>query len=93
MSLPFADRSDWVWRWLVTPAWLRLHRVVGYVERDDDEMMGVSDAVTACGLRRPFLRMPGMLSRMMLPRCKHCCRKLGVVDGAGAPYNSGMHED
>jgi len=34
--------------------------------------------------------MPGIFSRMGAPRCKACCRALGLPEGDGAPYNSNL---
>jgi hypothetical protein len=31
--------------------------------------------------------MPGIFSRMGAPRCKRCCKAVGIPAGNGAPYN------
>lgn len=46
---------------------------------------------TVCGVSG-FLRVPGIFSRMSLPRCAECCKRVGVPDGKGNPYNEGMDE-
>ena len=88
--LPFGRKNQWHWRWMVLPSWRVLHRVAsGVVE--EDEFVGVRKGVTVCGLRGT-LQMPGIFSRMGRPRCVHCCKRLGVPQGNGAPYNQGMHD-
>lgn len=79
--------QHWHSRWLVFPdSWDRLHRVAE-IEWDDEDMTG-GYGVTVCG-RRGRLIMPGLISRLSLPRCAHCCRMLGVPRGNGSPYQSG----
>jgi hypothetical protein len=76
-------------RWLVIPGtWSKLHRVTG--GRTDEEHIAVNYATTACGLAPRRMVMPGVISRLGLPRCAHCCKKLGVSRGDGAPFNHGM---
>lgn len=82
--------DHWHSLWLVLPeTWARLHRVAEIVWTDDDMTRGVG--ATVCG-RRGDLVMPGLLSRMGLPRCAHCCRLAGIPRGDGAPYNRGIKE-
>jgi hypothetical protein len=45
--------------------------------------------VTVCG-REGILQMPGVLSRMYLPWCLHCCKTLEIPTGNGAPFNEGI---
>lgn len=91
--LPFTRKAEWRFRWLVTESWEVLHRVVAGTKSEGGPNCGVgaADATTACGLRRPFLAMPGVLSRMGRPRCKRCCRAVGVPQGNGAPFNQGIN--
>lgn len=87
--------DDWRSRWLVLPSSNALHRISeiewgvysdGELEyMKDEQISGYGKAV--CGAKGDF-QMPGMFSRMGRPRCKHCCRLLGIPDGHGAPYNS-----
>ena len=92
-TLPFADDSQWRWRWVRRPDGrsLSLHRVLFYREVDDGwaKIYGV---ITVCG--RAFKRtgMPGILSRMGAPRCRACCRRLGIAEGDGAPFNAHIEE-
>jgi hypothetical protein len=44
------------------------------------------EGTTACG-RSGRLDMPGIFSRMGAPRCKQCCKKVGIPAGKGAPAN------
>jgi hypothetical protein len=74
---------------MVLPSWRVLHRVASGVVEEDD-FVGVRKGVTVCG-QRGTLQMPGIFSRMGRPRCKRCCKRLGVPPGNGAPYNEGMH--
>jgi hypothetical protein len=43
-------------------------------------------AVMTCGLRGAF-RIPGIISRMNMPRCARCCDRLGISRGDGSPKN------
>ena len=82
--------DNWRSRWLVFPgAWNRLHRVseIGW---EGEDMIG-GHGTTLCG-RTGYLTMPGMFSRMGLPRCAHCCRLVGVPRGNGAPANCHIEE-
>src|ERR1700686_4578955 len=75
------------WRWVIFPGGRRLHRVskldIEAVEKSG-ETGGPGE--TVCG-RRGTLIMPGVLSRMGLPRCHHCCRMISMPDGLGNPRN------
>lgn len=90
-ALPqFGD--DWRRRWLVLPSWNRLHRVAEIRWEDDDGEDGPrGSGHTVCGLGGD-LAIPGIFSRLNLPRCKHCCRILGIPDGDGAPANQHIEE-
>ena len=81
--------DHWRSRWLVLPGWNRLHRI-SEIEWEDAEMVS-GEGVTVCGLRG-FMFMPGMVSRLYLERCAHCCRLVGIAPGAGAPFNKGITE-
>lgn len=77
-------------RWLVLPAWGVLHRVSAIEwSADHDETQG--QGVTCCG-RSGVLAMPGVFSRIGLPRCKRCCKVAGVPEGNGAPFNHDIEE-
>jgi len=78
---------DWRCRWLVLPSWQRLHRVAAITWEDNDKIAGYG--VTAC-CRFGHLKMPGLFSRMGLPRCSVCCDVTGVPLGDGAPFNAGI---
>ncbi len=75
-------------RWLVLPvSWNRLHRIAE-MNWEDGEMIA-GRGVTLCG-RRGRMCMPGVCSRLGLPRCAHCCRLAGVPRGDGVPWNQGI---
>jgi len=88
------DDDHWRSRWLVFPSWNRLHRVVS-IDWDDcdgeDPVMISGPGTILCG-RTGYLQMPGIFGRMGLERCRVCCRRAGVPEGAGAPYNQGIEE-
>ena len=88
---PLDVGTDWRMAWWVLPGWRRLHRVSELVP---DRLHGhaLGEGVTVCG-QRGSLAMPGLFSRMGLPRCAHCCRILGCPPGDGAPYNHGLGVD
>ena len=78
--------------WLVLPSWNRLHRVVDmrWVGGEwDIECMGEGRAL--CGASGEFC-VPGFLSRMGLPRCAHCCDRLGIPRGSGNTINAHITE-
>ena len=82
-------RKNWRSRWLVTPRWGALHRI-STIEWQEVEDYGGSlvhgEGKSVCGVQAHFM-MPGFLDRMDLPRCKKCCRALGLPPGSGAPFN------
>ena len=88
MSIPV---SDWRLRWLYSsdPRAAVLHRVSSIrwrkPERDWGKTIGLG--VTVCGVRMS-LSVPGVLSRMGMPRCSKCCFAMGIPDGVGAPFNA-----
>jgi len=85
--------DHWRSRWLVLPKWDRLHRVSEITwegeDAEDDPRQGTG--TTLCG-RKGYLQMPGMISRLALPRCAHCCRLAGIPRGDGAPFNDDIEE-
>lgn len=80
-------------RWLVLPSWGALHRVSSIAWDDGLEWIS-GTGTTVCG-RRGRLSMPGLFSRMGLPRCAQCCAAVGIPPGEGAPFNAlrGMQAD
>jgi len=44
------------------------------------------DLPAVCGIRAQW-QLPGIFTRMGGDRCRHCCRKLGIAWGLGAPFN------
>lgn len=84
------SRKRWRSRWMVFPnSWRVLHRVSSAKWRDVDEYGGsyvVGRGTMVCGASGEIF-MPGILSRMGLPRCKKCCAALGIPGGNGSPFN------
>lgn len=81
----------WKQAWKVLPSSRVLHRVAvvnGPLEgwSDDPDDVTWIRGVTCCG-REGDLIMPGLFSRMGLPRCAGCCRAAGVGSGGGIPGN------
>lgn len=82
----WCDEHHWRAEWLVLPSWGKLHKLRDATElREDYVPIGVI-GTTECG-RAGWLVMPGIFSRMGLPRCTQCCRKLHLPVGDGAPQN------
>lgn len=91
------------WRWLYAhPGYRVLHRIAVMTANSDDERgrwdfaSRACTGVAVCGyepkgdgkrLPRGLFFMPGIFSRMGLPRCAKCCRKLGLPPGNGTPWN------
>lgn len=75
-----------------------LHRIKSFrtggthtaCDKLDMGIRGVGGAYAVCGARGSF-QMPGLFSRMGAKRCKDCCRKLGIDQGRGAPFNDGIN--
>ncbi|HEY5990455.1 MAG TPA: hypothetical protein VIV12_29310 [Streptosporangiaceae bacterium] len=79
--------------WLVTGKWNRLHAVPGAAITRDQIEMAIEfgwrlepTATALCGLDASWT-MPGTFSRLGLPRCAHCCRRLRIPPGNGTPAN------
>lgn len=77
--------------WLTTGRWQRLHAIPGATVTAQQMRTAIDEAqpitaTTACGLQRRW-DMPGIASRLALPRCPHCCRALGIPAGTGTPAN------
>jgi hypothetical protein len=82
--------------WVVTFDGGRLHHIT-LSEADaqaleDDGTLGVEDRSTGpfrldCGRRVRGLSIPGVFSRMSLPRCWRCCIAMNLPTGVGSPRN------
>lgn len=73
------------WDWVCNIGFRKLHAPAYW---DDPEFDGfVEDGRTVCGLTG-YLTIPGIYSRMGLPRCKRCCSMTGMPHGNGSPKNS-----
>lgn len=87
-ALPFQARIEWRSRWvqMTEGRSTSLHRVAQLDDPAAWTDMPYGTGRTVCGLRGS-VGMPGFISRMSAPRCRKCCKALGVPRGNGAPYN------
>lgn len=77
--------------WLTSVVgWYRLHYIPGVTYDDWDNWWEDDNAdhevIAICGTRF-IATLPGIFSRMGLPRCAHCCDKLTIPRGNGAALN------
>lgn len=100
---PLSDRVNVThWRWLYAPPNYRvLHRLAAMTWNSDDDPEAdyagrCCTGVAVCGyatkgdggrIRSGMFFMPGIFSRMGLPRCAKCCAKVGLPKGDGTPWN------
>ena len=77
--------DDWRRDWLYFANGERLHRVVAITWREDCGLTS-GPGETLCG-RSGRLSIPGIMSRMGMPRCVRCCKLTGIPRGDGAPFN------
>lgn len=97
MRQPWDTGDDWRRRWVQSIKKPVLHRLsddaVENVEGQDNDFAGVNfRGTTMCGRKSPHWFMPGIFSRMDAPRCKQCCRILGLSEGNGCPANYNIEE-
>lgn len=89
-ALPMFDNPKK--RWVQTPSYraIALHRVRS-MKNEDWEADGYvpigGPGETVCGIKAR-LHMPGVFSRMGAPRCRKCCKMIGIPPGAGIPFNN-----
>lgn len=74
------------WDWVVTWVGERLHHAASLEDPDRFEVDTAGDGATTCGLAT-MLFVPGIFSRLTMPRCAHCCDRLGIARGVGSPKN------
>lgn len=80
--------------WFVSKSWNRLHAVphdawTSAHRADITQDGGVFTPIRlACGRTASRLFIPGVISRLSLPRCKGCCKAAGLPGGTGSPKNS-----
>jgi len=81
---PLASRVTVEWDWVVNGGNRVLHAPRVW---DDPEYWAQDDhGQTVCGYRG-WLGIPGLFSRMDVPRCRTCCRITGMPEGDGSPKN------
>jgi len=79
---------EWSWVYTVGRGGYRLHPLIEYDSKAFEEMCE-GEGVTSCGIRGRFA-IPGLFSRMGMPRCSRCCDALGWPRGNGSPKNDDM---
>jgi hypothetical protein len=75
--------------WVLAGSGSRLHVAVRLEELDhfdDGVWWGSGKGATLCGYEG-HLAYPGVASRLTLPRCAWCCRRIGIPRGVGHPKN------
>lgn len=89
-AYPVPDNAN-CW-WLTTRAtWKHLHAVPGDVVTPEQHQEAIDEGepltrTAVCG-RTLDLAYPGISSRFGMPRCRDCCRVLGIPAGDGTPCN------
>jgi hypothetical protein len=74
-------RMDWLY---ALPRYNKLHAPLdGY----DMPHWHAENVTFACGWKVEAANIPGIFSRMSVPRCAKCCDKLGYPRGIGSPKN------
>ena len=86
MSTEFAVVAEWDWVYTGTRDGMRLHHLATIVNPVTADADWRADGVSTCGLRKWWM-IPGIFSRMGMPRCANCCARLGWPRGAGSPKN------
>ncbi|HET6919850.1 MAG TPA: hypothetical protein VFI46_10345 [Jiangellaceae bacterium] len=83
-----ANYGHW---WLVGPSWRVLHAVVGDALQAETLHDAIDDGTAVTRTTRCFrslrVEFPGPLTRLGAPRCRDCCRVLGIAPGDGTPAN------
>lgn len=72
--------------WLTCRTWDRLHAVPGR-DTDEDALAELPVLRAVCGITTVMI-WPGFVSRLGMPRCVHCCRRLHIPAGKGTPANT-----
>lgn len=81
---PLESRRVAEWDWVVNASNRVLHAPRVW---DDPEYMAYTEhGQTVCGYRG-WLNIPGVFSRLDVPRCRTCCRIVGMPEGEGSPKN------
>lgn len=78
------ELMEWCWTYM-PPNHDVLHHAAQW-NPDPDETYDPTGR-TSCG-KWGELSIPGLFSRMALPRCTACCDALGYPPGTGSPKNS-----
>ena len=86
MSTRFAVVAEWDWVYTWTDGGRHLHHLATILGPVTADAGWGADGVSTCGLRKRWV-IPGVLSRMGMPRCAHCCARPGWPRGDGSPKN------
>lgn len=78
-------RMDWVY--VETDDFTLLHAPGPFDNDADNDWYG--DGPTMCGLEGP-VTIPGIFSRIRLPRCATCCQIMLFPEGNGSPKNDDL---
>jgi hypothetical protein len=79
-------RDLFEWDWAYTLRGERLHHLKSLSDPLEAYDARRGPAVSTCGVPGIFA-VPGLLSRMGMQRCAHCCDRLGIARGLGSPNN------
>lgn len=82
----FAEVAEWDWVYTAIVAGERLHHLATIENPETVDADWQADGVSTCGLRNRWV-IPGVISRMGMPRCANCCARLGWPKGVGSPKN------
>ncbi len=82
------------WDWLYGGDANRLHHATltdeQYAEWADESQLEDETITLTCGMRFFWPSVPGLLSRMGMERCAHCCDRIGYHHGKGSPKNDAL---
>lgn len=85
MEAEICELLEWEWAYTVGTA-KRLHHLAEIEYATDWWHFRYGIGRSACGVRT-WYAVPGLLSRLGLERCAHCCDRLGIPRGTGSPKN------
>lgn len=88
------NKNYWEQLWLQFESSATLHRASVNVQENRNSKWVVRNftGTTVCGKNSSLLWFPGIGSQLAAPRCRTCCKVVGVPFGKGNPYNDGIAE-
>ena len=81
------------YRWAALPRSRRMHRIARLAVTADKFMEWPNAQGQTMCRRFGRLSTPGLGDRLDGARCAHCCRRVGIPRGYGAPFNALAGED